>query len=42
MGGLLDALSAPGPTLGLDTDAEVTDAHPKRGYGAKRTKPYAV
>jgi hypothetical protein len=42
MGGQLDAPFAPGPTLGLDTGAEVTDAHPKKGYGAKRTKPYAV
>jgi hypothetical protein len=42
MGGQLDAPSAPVPTLGPGTDAEMTDAHPKKGYGAKRMKPYAV
>jgi hypothetical protein len=42
MGGQLDAPFALGPILGLGTGAEVTDAHPKKGYGAKRTKPYAV
>jgi hypothetical protein len=41
MGGLLDAPSAPWPTLKLDTDMGVMDAHPKKGCGAKRTTPYA-